>query len=131
MDNENFDMGAITTLRPFSGGATTTPVALAAGSGTFDEIRVGATFSSVTSRLVPDLNIAVSRRPSLLPPRAALRPQGSHLYNNAGSRRWRKVRSSGSQARQASCQGIPCSMASRSRALPNNRSIEIGSVTYS
>ena len=51
-------MGAITTLRPFSGGATTTPVALAAGSGTFDEIRVGATFSAVTARLVPDLNIA-------------------------------------------------------------------------
>ncbi len=58
VDNENFDMGAITTLRPFSGGATTTPVALAAGSGSFDEIRVGATFSSVTSGLVPDLNIA-------------------------------------------------------------------------
>ena len=58
VDNENFDMGAITTLRPFSGGATTTPVALAAGSGTFDEIRVGATFSAVTARLVPDLNIA-------------------------------------------------------------------------
>ena len=60
VDNENFDMGAITTLRPFSGGATTTPVALAAGSGTFDEIRVGATFSSVTSRLVPGLNITGS-----------------------------------------------------------------------
>ncbi len=55
VDNANFDMATITTIRPFAGAVTTTPVALAAASGAFDEIRIGSTFASVTTPLVPNL----------------------------------------------------------------------------
>ncbi len=62
VDNSGFDMTALTTVRPFSGSATTTGVILPASSGQFDEIRVGSTFASVTTAVAvvtsPPLNIS-------------------------------------------------------------------------
>jgi hypothetical protein len=57
LDNSNFNLTAVTAIRPFSGAATTSGDIYAAGVGQFDEIRVGSTFAAVT---VPEPGVTAS-----------------------------------------------------------------------